>query len=86
MWINLSFVAHIEENMSYKMDVNQQKETAMFTIYENVERLQQLADHFRELATAQWVAGDYVGEGKYNARATEVEYAISHLGDAIKIV
>ena len=58
----------------------------MTSIYDAIKALQALEAHYRELATAQWVVNDYVGEGRYNARAQEINHAISHLNDALNIV
>ena len=58
----------------------------MTSIYDAIKALQALEGHYRELATAQWVVNDYASEGKYNQRAQEINHAISHLNDAIKIV
>jgi hypothetical protein len=58
----------------------------MTSIHDGIKALTALRDHYWELATATWVAGDYVVEGKYNMRAQEIGYAISHLEDALKIV
>ena len=58
----------------------------MTSLYDGIKALTALKDHYQELATAQWVAGDYVSEGKYNMRAQEIHFAIAHLQDALKIV
>lgn len=54
-------------------------------IKEGIYLLMTLRDHLQEQATAAWVVSDYVAEGIFNAKAQEIDYAISHLRDATAI-